>query len=78
MKIMKIELYSSILALKYLINVSIFLMITKLKFINLNVEVCKYNMNFILLFFLYYKFHFYSFLGSYNAYMKFLNFSSLT
>ena len=75
---MKIELYSSILALKYLINVSIFLMIKKLKFINLNVEVCKYNINFIFLFFLYYKYHFYSFLGSYNAYMKFLNFSSLT
>ena len=51
MKIMKIELYSSILALKYLINVSIFLMITKLKFINLDVEICNYNINFILLFF---------------------------
>jgi len=48
---MKIELYSSILALKYLINVSIFLMITKLKFINLDVEICNYNINFILLFF---------------------------
>lgn len=43
MKIMKIGLYNNILALKYLINVSIFLMTMKLKFINLNIDLCKYK-----------------------------------